>query len=98
MLVKTGQTEAWTGWGFRILRATSWPQALSTQPVASEVRASMRPQTQEASEAWHWPSWLMASVRQDRAHSGMVDRSWAKTVATRPAARRVTFIVAAEGV
>lgn len=36
----------------------------------------------------------MASVRQDRAHSGMVDRSWAKTVATRPAARRVTFILA----
>lgn len=74
--------------------ATSWPQAVRTQLVASEVKASMRPQTQAESVAWHWPSLLMASVRQDRAHSGMDDRSWAKTVATRPAARRVTFMLA----
>lgn len=61
--------------GFCILRATSWPQALRTQPVARLVNASMRPQTQAESVAWHLPSWAMASVRQVLAHSGMVDRS-----------------------
>lgn len=87
--------KVWTA-GRTWLRATSWPQALRTQPVARVVSWSMRPQTQDESVAWHWPSWLMASVRQVRAHSGMLDRSWAKTVATRPAARRVTFILAVE--
>lgn len=68
--------KVWTA-GSTWLRATSWPQALRTQLVARVVNWSIRPQTQAASVAWHWPSWLMASVRQVRAHSGMEDRSWA---------------------